>query len=390
MNKLTKKIRFIWSLIFKSSDYSNTLIKDIYKIYLNHNKIIHFRDGYPVYSLSTPPLFSRPSANFFSRIIYQVIQNKPFPGLFSFAVNDDCNAKCQHCSFFGSIDDKNKKILNTKEAKDVIKQAQELGVSVINFVGGEPLMRPDLPELIESVDKDISVTTLFTNGWFLEDRIKDLKKAGLNGVYFSLDSPLPEEHDKKRGVKGLFEKGMRGILKAKKEGLSVGFSVCVTEEEFKRGDLDKIIEIAKENKVHEVLVFDALPVGQYKGRQDLMGHKKWIEEMIEHVKKFNNDESYPGVLIYAYTSSHRGVGCSGGTSYMYLTPYGEMCPCDFYHKTFGSVREKPLWQVWEDMTRSKSFGQAKWGGCRVKEESVIMKSEENKDVSSCFGCSGCL
>jgi MoaA/NifB/PqqE/SkfB family radical SAM enzyme len=386
MNKITKKIKLFIAIITKSTDYSTELVKDLYKIYLNHNKIIHFRNGYPVYSISTPPLFSRPSANFLARLVYQVIQNRPFPGLMSFAVNDICNAKCNHCSFYNSVDDKTKKVLNTTEAKDLIRQAQELGVSVINFVGGEPLMRPDLPELVKEVNKDISVTSIFTNGWFLSDRIKELKDAGLDSVYVSIDSAIPSEHDKKRGVFGLFDKAIEGILKAKQLGFTTGISCCLTEEEYKNGDLDKIIELAKEKSIHEVLVFDALPVGKYKDRTDLKGHKKWVEEMIQYVKKFNDDESYPGVLIYAYTASHRSVGCSGGTSYMYMTPYGEICPCDFYHKKFGSIREYPLWKLWENMTLADDFGKSKWGGCRVKEEGDIIDNEEN---IGCSGCSGC-
>jgi radical SAM protein with 4Fe4S-binding SPASM domain len=114
-------------------------------------------------------------------------------------------------------------------------------------------------------------------------------------------------------------------------------------------------------------VFDALPVGRYKTREDLKQHKDWVEDMIEHSKKYNRDESYPGVLIYAYSTSHRAVGCSGGTSYFYVTPYGEICPCDFYHARFGSIREEPLYKIWDRMSSSDDFTKTKWGGCRIKE-----------------------
>ncbi|MDD4803846.1 MAG: radical SAM protein [Candidatus Pacebacteria bacterium] len=382
MNLFFKKLRLRWAMSTKTLGYSDEMTNRVYSIYLNHNKIIHFRDGYPVYSLSTPALFSKPSANFFARLAFRVIQNRPTPNLMSFAVNDVCNANCAHCSFFTSVDDKTKKVLTTSECKKVIFETQELGVSIINFVGGEPLMRPDICEIIKSVDKNMSVTTLFTNGWLLTERADELKKAGLDSIYISIDSADSEIHDKKRGVKGIFNKAIEGIKYAKKKGFSVGLSCCIDREDYKKGELDKIIELAKKLELHEVVVFDALPVGRYKNREDLKQHKEWVDDMIEYVKKYNKDESYPGILVYAYTTSHRAVGCTGGMSYFYVTPYGDICPCDFYHTKFGSVREEPLYRIWDRMSTSSEFSKTKWGGCRVKESNVV---ECDSDV-----CNNCI
>jgi radical SAM protein with 4Fe4S-binding SPASM domain len=237
----------------------------------------------------------------------------------------------------------------------------------MNFVGGEPLMRPDIAEIIGSVDKDMVVTTLFTNGWLLSDRAKELKKAGLDGIYVSIDAADAASHDAKRGKDGLFEKALEGIAVAKKLGFSVGISCCIDKEAYEDGELDRIIELAKSKQVHEVVVFDLMPAGRCSDRDDLRTHATWVEDMIAHVKKYNTDDTYPGILIYAYTTSHRGVGCSGGMSYFYITPYGEICPCDFYHARFGNVRDEPLYKIWDRMSTNVEFSKAKWGGCRVKE-----------------------
>lgn len=372
-------------MVTKSLGYSDELIKRIYLIYLNHNKIIHFRDGYPVYSLSSPALFSKPSANFFARLAFRVIQNRPTPNLMSFAVNDQCNAHCDHCSFFTSIDDKTKQVLTTKECCQVIADAQELGVSIINLVGGEPLMRADLGEIIKSIDKSLSTTTLFTNGWLLSERAEELKASGLDSIYVSLDSVDAAVHDQKRGLVGLFDKAVAGIKCAKKKGFSVGISCCLDKNSYGQGELDRIVEFAKSLGVHEVVVFDALPVGRYESRDDLRNHQDWVEEMIGYVKKFNQAEDYPGVLIYAYSTSHRAVGCSGGTSYFYVTPYGEICPCDFYHARFGSVREEPLYKIWDRMSSGEEFAKTKWGGCRVKEKRAAQENVQKK----CVQCQNC-
>src|SRR3989344_4642392 len=214
MNSFANKLRLKLFTSTKTLGYSQDYSETIYKIYLNHNKVIHWRDGYPVYSLSTPPLFSKPAANFFARLQFRAIQNRNIPNIMSFAINDICNAVCKHCSFFEGVDDKKKKVLTLDEARDVIAQAQELGVSVFNFVGGEPLLRKDFPDILRSIDKEQSVAIMFTNGWALEERVEELHNAGLDGVYISIDSSTPKTHDTLRGRKGLYYRAFQGAHKA--------------------------------------------------------------------------------------------------------------------------------------------------------------------------------
>src|SRR5688572_10244168 len=319
MNTWLNKLRLKWFIARRTLGYTEDYVEHLYKIYLNHNKIIHFRDGYPVYSLSTPALFSKPAAHFLARTLYRAIQNKNLPNLLSFAVNDVCDAGCEHCSFFSGVEDRSRQVLSLAQCRRIIRQAQELGVSVINLVGGEPLLRPDLPEIIGSVNKDQSTTVLFTNGSRLAERVTELKKAGLDSVYVSLDAADPEEHDRFRGKKGLFNQALQGIDRAKSAGLSVGISCYISPDSFLAGELDRIIELGKRVGVHEVLIFDTLPTGRYKHRTDLIDNVDWIEEMIEQIGPYNEDPTYPGVVPFAYMTSHRSVGCSCGTSYFYIS-----------------------------------------------------------------------
>lgn len=373
MPSFLTNLRLKWFLATKALDYSQDFVNILYKIYLNHNKIIHFRNGYPVYSLSTPALFSKPASNFIARALYRTIQNKNLPNLMSFAVNDICNAACEHCSFFTAVEEKDRNILTLAQAKKLIKDAQDLGVSVINFVGGEPLLRKDLPEIIKSVDKDLSTTIMFTNGWHLEQRAAELKKAGLDSIYISIDAATPEKHDEFRQQLGLFNRAIRGIKAAKKLGFSTGFATTITPEAYQDGELDRIVKLGKKIGIHEVLVFDALPTGRYKEREDLVGNDGWIEEMMHSAKKYNQNPSYPGVVFFAYFTSHRSVGCSCGTSYFYVSPYGDIMSCDFNHAKFGNILEQPLWKIWERLTTLPEFCQAKWGGCKIKDAEFRQK-----------------
>lgn len=373
MNTLINRLKLKCFIARRTMGYTYDYVEHLYKIYLNHSKIIHFRDGYPVYSLSTPALFSKPAAHFLARSLYRTIQNKNIPNLLSFAVNDVCDAACEHCSFFAGVDDDSRAVLTLNQSQRLLREAQSLGVSVINFVGGEPLLREDLPEIIGSVNKDQSTTVLFTNGSRIYERVAELKKSGLDSVYVSLDAADADKHDQFRGKKGLFEQAIKGIGRAKSLGLSTGISCSITPEAFRSGELDRIIELGKQIGIHEVLVFDTMPTGRYKHRTDLVDSTEWVEDMIDSLTPYNQDPSYPGVVAYAYMTSHRSVGCSCGTSYFYISPYGDVMSCDFNHAKFGNILEAPLYRLWDEMTSHPDFQQAKWGGCKIKDSECLAK-----------------
>ncbi|MBD3561002.1 radical SAM protein, partial [Planktothrix sp. FACHB-1355] len=166
---------------------------------------------------------------------------------------------------------------------------------------------------------------------------------------------------------------MRGIQTAKKLGFSVGISTTMTPESYRDGELDRIVKLGKKIGIHEVLVFDALPTGRYKERQDLVDNNDWIEEMIQSARKYNQNPNYPGVVFFAYFTSHRSVGCSCGTSYFYVSPYGDIMSCDFNHAKFGNILEEPLWKIWDRLTTLPEFCQAKWGGCKIKDSEFRQK-----------------
>ncbi len=341
--------------------FSHTLMRQLYKQYIGHGKIIAWYKGYPMFTTFSPPSLSPVIATKIATFILQGLQQQPRPHMVDIALTDVCNSNCEHCSFYINVGGKGNRanvfsskrprtVLSTAEVKNLIDDCVRMGVTAINFVGGEPLLREDILEIIKHIDQDMAISGLFTNGWYLAERAKDLKTAGLTTVRVSLDSALEDVHDRKRNHPGLFKRAIDGLKEAKKVGLITAISCCLSPAELKDGTLVKLIELGKRLKVNEILVLDALPSGRYEAKEI---EQLNLKALIDLIKPFNEDSRYPGIVCYAYVRSYMSLGCTGGTSFFYVSPYGDVCPCDFDHSSVGNVREQPLHALWNRFRERK-------------------------------------
>lgn len=125
-------------------------------------------------------------------------------------VTNRCNSGCSYCNH--SIYAKpqlNLADASTESIKKAIREVAKLGVRSVNLSGGEPLLRPDLPDLISYACEQRLVSILLTNGLTLSERWEELGKAGLSYIIFSLDSLDAEQYRRQRGA--LFKQAWKGV-----------------------------------------------------------------------------------------------------------------------------------------------------------------------------------
>ena len=105
-----------------------------------------------------------------------------------------CNLACKYCNEF---DDFSKPVpLETMHHR--VDRLADLGTSVITISGGEPLMHPELDDVISRIRHRGMVAGLITNGYLLTaDRIQRLNRAGLEWLQISIDNVMPDEISKK-------------------------------------------------------------------------------------------------------------------------------------------------------------------------------------------------
>ncbi len=316
--------------------------------HLGHDKIIGWENGLPVRGLLVPAEFSPAFVNSGARMFNSLKYGLRYPGLTTLAVTARCNCRCKHCAatvYPG-------KDLPGEVWKRVIEESIMLGVFTIVFEGGEPLLRRDLPELISHVDQEYAIPVIYTNGFLLEERIKELKRSGLNRVYVSIDFPDEKRHDEHRGLKGLFKKALKGIEAAKRERMLVGLSTFSSPERFSSGVLEEMMELGVKLGVNEIAVFDALPAGCLKERKDLKRRDREYERKLRgFMEEWWKREDVPGVWWYGHLRSFYGCGCPAGVTMFHVSNNGDVTPCDGVTMKFGSVLEEDLESIWIRMSR---------------------------------------
>lgn len=134
------------------------------------------------------------------------------PVLCNYYVTYRCNASCSFCDIW----EKPSPYINLENAAENMRDLRKLGVKVIDFTGGEPLLHRQIDQLLALAKQHGFVTTLTTNG-LLYPKWSEKLKGLIDMLHLSLDSPLREEHDKGRGV-ACFDFVMESIAVAKRLG----------------------------------------------------------------------------------------------------------------------------------------------------------------------------
>lgn len=105
-----------------------------------------------------------------------------------------CNLSCTYCNEFDDFS----KPLDTEVMFERIDNLGRLGTGIITISGGEPLLHPDLDQIIRRIRSTGAITGMITNGYLLTaDRIQRLNRAGLDHMQISIDNVMPDDVSKK-------------------------------------------------------------------------------------------------------------------------------------------------------------------------------------------------
>ncbi|MCM2982671.1 GTP 3',8-cyclase MoaA [Niallia circulans] len=242
--------------------------------------------------------------------------NRPLRDL-RISVIDRCNLRCQYCmpkEIFGPDYSflPPSELLTYDEIERIAKIFVELGVEKIRLTGGEPLLRKDLPVLVDRLIRlegleDIALTT---NGIFLPKYAHDLKEAGLKRVNISLDSINDELFGQMNGRNVGAAPVKKGIEAAQNAGLGIKINMVI-----KKGMNDsEIIPMAtycKENEL-ELRFIEYMDVGSTNGwkMKDVITKKEIYAKLQESFELEPVEADYFGEVAkkYKYKDANVLVG----------------------------------------------------------------------------------
>jgi len=284
-----------------------------------------------------------------------------------------CNLRCVHC-YSASADRAYAGELTTDEARRLIDDLAGFGAPVLLFSGGEPLLRPDVHELIAYAAERSLRAVVSTNGTLIdEETVERLRDSGAAYVGVSLDG-LGEANDRFRGVAGAFDRALAGIRRCRDAGLKVGLRFTITR--WNVGEVEGIFRLVREERIPRLCFYHLVYAGRGTGLKDEdlapAATRRVVDSIIDHTADLHADGRGPEVLTvdnhadgpYLYlrmqreghpgaadalrllrmnqgNQSGRGIGC--------VSWDGTVHPDQFWrHAVFGNVRERPFSQIWTD------------------------------------------
>ncbi|PCN50247.1 radical SAM protein [Candidatus Geothermarchaeota archaeon ex4572_27] len=296
------------------------------------------------------------------RVLLRVAAGAKFAGCFGYEphpvleVTGRCNLSCIHCEVRGGELDADPPLPQVYRMIDSIATVPEFRMLVLS--GGEPLVRPDIYEIIRYA-RDVGFeVTIATNGTLISREVaRKLSSLDITGVAVSLDFVEPELHDRFRGASGAWSKAMEGMKHAVEEGLYLQVNITLSRLNFH--ELPQLLRLADELGSCVVLLYQFQPFGRGALREDIALTPAEFLSVMRTVASLQRDLETLVIPVglpeyFAYLSGKTPFsgrlfrGCIAGRGMFYVRWNGEAWPCVFLQLSLGNVLEKPALEIWRE------------------------------------------
>jgi radical SAM protein with 4Fe4S-binding SPASM domain len=293
---------------------------------------------------------------FYLKLAHSPIASKSekyVPLVVSWNLTRKCNLKCPHC-YINATTQELENELSTEESKNLIDQICEVSRPLLILSGGEPLLRQDVFELVRyGASKGLKMG-LGSNGSLIDaTAAKRLKDAGIETVSISLDSPIPEQHDEFRGVRGSWAKAVNAIKALQENGVLVQVNTTLTQHNYDQ--VDDIMSLAENLGVENFHLFFLVPTGRGVKIADISPAKyeNMIKTTFARVAKHKLNVRPSCAPQFMRIARDMGLnmsrwirGCLAGLYYCRVYPNGDITPCPYLPIKLGNVREKSFKEIW--------------------------------------------
>lgn len=299
------------------------------------------------------------------------------PFTIAWEVTRACAYACVHCRA-DAQHHRDPRELSTDEAKALIERLAAFGNNpILIFTGGDPMMRPDLFELIAYAAARGLRCSLTPTATALptKERLEKARDAGIKRVALSLDAPRPEIHDEFRKVKGSWQRTMETLHRAHDVGLSVQVNTTVAKHNV--DILHEMVPFIQEVGAVQWSVFFLVPTGRAMREQMISAEQheqvfNWLYDLSQTAPfdiKATAAPMYRRVAIerkraelgnsapvtfqsagfqYADGLNRPTKGVNDGNGFLFISHIGEIQPSGFLPVTAGNVRTDDVVDVYRN------------------------------------------
>ena len=266
------------------------------------------------------------------------------------AITYRCNNNCAHCY---NARPRQQPELSTAQWKGILDRLWAIGIPHIVFTGGEPTLRPDLPELIAHAEGNGQITGINTNGRRLKDAAfaDALVAAGLDHVQITFESHLPAVHDEMVRAAGAWEDTLAGIRNALTRRMFVMTNTTLLRPN--AAYLAETLDFLAEQGVPTV----GLNALIYSGRGKEVDTGLPESELPALLKLARAKTEAHGQRLIWYTPTQYchfdpllldlGVkGCTAALYNMCVEPDGSVIPCQSYYEPVGNMLRDSWDSIW--------------------------------------------
>ena len=296
------------------------------------------------------------------------------PILGEIAVTYRCNNSCLFCYAGCGSGIPRGGELGTEEWKKIIRLFRdEARIPFFSFSGGEPLLRPDLEELISYAGGLGLETNLVSNGTLAcEDRAASLYAAGLRTAQISVEAPEAELHDFLAGRAGAFDETVHGIKALMKAGISVQTNTTITRRNREAAAAMPafLSSLGVSRFAMNMYIPQGAPV-----RKDLAITYDEIGPVVDNVRKaaFRAGLTffwYSPTPFCHYNPIARGMGnksCAAADGLISVAANGDVLPCSSWNEPIGNLFQSPFNELWFSQRalffKHKEFAPSSCAGC---------------------------
>jgi MoaA/NifB/PqqE/SkfB family radical SAM enzyme len=307
---------------------------------LNRSLRVFFRDALRI-SINNPAL----AFHFFRTVIRQrraaktragwKARSLQVPPIILFSVTNRCNLHCKGCyhqALHRSTDDE----MSGEELLRVVHDADELGVSFFVLAGGEPLVRPEIVDIMLGHPRIIFL--MFTNGLLIDDHLLRRFRRSRNVIPVISFEGYEEHTDDRRGA-GVFGRLLRTLDMMHKTGLFYSVSITVTKSNFETVTSEEFIGDLMRRGCKFFLFVEYSPI-----REDT---EDWVISLEQRVQLMSRIRDYRkkfrSLFIEVPGDEEEIGGClSAGRGFVHIGADGALEPCPFAPFSDANVRDTPL------------------------------------------------